>query len=108
MLFASVDGLELFRDFLRTEFSEENIEFWIACEQFKNLHSNKIQNEAQKIYADYVAVQAPHEVWIIECRLRQSVSVGTCAAKSLHLSVLFCCCASLQHGNVVPRNWMVL
>ncbi len=57
------DGLELFREFLRTEFSEENIEFWIACEEYKNTKSSKhLGPSAQKIYSDFVAVQAPHEV----------------------------------------------
>ena len=56
------EGLDLFREFLRTEFSEENIEFWIACEDYKNVHSNKLNTEAQRIYTDFIAVQAPHEV----------------------------------------------
>ncbi|KAK2184223.1 hypothetical protein NP493_276g02052 [Ridgeia piscesae] len=55
-------GLDLFREFLRTEFSEENIEFWIACEDYKNVHSNKLNTEAQRIYTDFIAVQAPHEI----------------------------------------------
>ena len=61
----SADGLELFRDFLRTEFSEENIEFWIACEEYKSCKSNKLDAQAQKIFSDFVAVQAPHEVSLI-------------------------------------------
>ena len=57
------DGLELFRDFLRTEFSEENVEFWIACEEYKNTKSNKnMSSHAHKIFTDFVAVQAPREV----------------------------------------------
>ncbi|ELT89692.1 hypothetical protein CAPTEDRAFT_104275, partial [Capitella teleta] len=55
-------GLELFRDFLQSEFSEENIEFWIACEQYKNLKSSKLNAQAQKIYTDFVAIQAPREI----------------------------------------------
>jgi regulator of G-protein signaling len=55
-------GIEMFRDFLRTEFSEENIEFWVACEEYKHSKSNKIVAEAQKIFADFIAVQATHEI----------------------------------------------
>ena len=66
------DGLELFREFLRTEFSEENIEFWIACEEYKNSKSSKnLGPSAQRIYTDFVAVQAPHEVketFFIQCK----------------------------------------
>ena len=33
----SAGGLELFREFLRIEFSEENLEFWLACERYRLL-----------------------------------------------------------------------
>ncbi|KAK2167899.1 hypothetical protein LSH36_22g01019 [Paralvinella palmiformis] len=55
-------GMELFKDFLRTEFSEENVEFWIACEEYKNVKSNKLNARAEEIFSDYVAVQAPREI----------------------------------------------
>lgn len=58
-------GMELFKDFLRTEFSEENVEFWIACEEYKNVKSNKLNARAEEIFSDYVAVQAPREVGLI-------------------------------------------
>lgn len=61
-MYSVTDGLELFRDFLQSEFSEENIEFWIACEQYKTLKSSKLNAQAQKIYTDFVAIQAPREV----------------------------------------------
>ena len=56
-------GLELFRGFLRSEFSEENLEFWIECQEFKALHDNTmLLSHSQKIFDDYVALQAPKEV----------------------------------------------
>ncbi len=30
-------GLHVFTEFLKKEFSQENIQFWIACEKFKKL-----------------------------------------------------------------------
>jgi hypothetical protein len=54
----------LFREFLRTEFSEENIEFWIVCEEYRSLRPSKMSERAQEIYNDFVAVQAPREVSI--------------------------------------------
>ncbi|XP_014672661.1 PREDICTED: regulator of G-protein signaling 3-like [Priapulus caudatus] len=55
-------GLSLFMAFLKSEFSEENLEFWIACEEFSHLRPGKLNSRAKKIYADYVAIQAPREV----------------------------------------------
>ena len=55
-------GLELFRGFLRSEFSDENLEFWIAVEEFKQSKPCKVPSMAQRIYTDFVAPQAPREV----------------------------------------------
>ncbi|GFV04075.1 regulator of G-protein signaling 3 [Trichonephila clavipes] len=55
-------GLSLFRAFLSREFSEENIEFWLACEDYKRTRANKLIPKARKLYDDFVAVQAPKEV----------------------------------------------
>ncbi|XP_071821954.1 uncharacterized protein [Apostichopus japonicus] len=55
-------GLEAFRKFLQTEFSDENIEFWLACEDYKDLKPSKMVARAHKIYEDYVTIQAPREV----------------------------------------------
>ncbi|XP_064616198.1 uncharacterized protein LOC135480314 isoform X2 [Liolophura sinensis] len=55
-------GLQLFRQFLRSEFSEENIEFWIACEDYQHTRTNRLPAKAQTIYSDYVAVHAPKEI----------------------------------------------
>lgn len=57
------DGLELFKGFLKSEFSEENVEFWIACEEFRCSDDANMQAFAQKIYGDFVAFNAPKEVW---------------------------------------------
>ena len=61
------EGLDLFRNFLRSEFSEENIEFWIACEDYKTAKSGRLTSKAQQIYSDFVAVQAPREVGTLRC-----------------------------------------
>lgn len=62
MFFDCIDGLKLFREFLASEFSDENLEFWIACEEFKGVESSKLIAQAQKIYTDFIAIQAPREV----------------------------------------------
>ncbi|XP_066112538.1 regulator of G-protein signaling 3 isoform X2 [Saccopteryx bilineata] len=56
-------GLAVFQAFLRTEFSEENLEFWLACEDFKKVKSqSKMAAKAKKIFAEYIAIQSCKEV----------------------------------------------
>ncbi|NXA34092.1 RGS21 protein, partial [Eudromia elegans] len=60
---ANKDSLAAFRTFLRSEFSEENIEFWLACEDFKKTKSStKMVSKAQKIYSDFIQADAPKEI----------------------------------------------
>ncbi|KAK2499496.1 hypothetical protein MC885_004945 [Smutsia gigantea] len=57
------DGVAAFRAFLKTEFSEENLEFWLACEEFKKTRSTaKLVSKAHRIFEEFVDVQAPREV----------------------------------------------
>ncbi|XP_060539885.1 regulator of G-protein signaling 3 isoform X2 [Pantherophis guttatus] len=56
-------GVAAFRSFLCTEFSEENLEFWLACEEYKNIKSqSKMIAKAKKIFTEYIAVQSCKEV----------------------------------------------
>jgi len=58
-------GRQWFHEFLKSEFSEENIEFWIACEDYKNLRTTTTASwvsPAQKIFSEFIAHQAPREV----------------------------------------------
>lgn len=56
------DGQALFRAFLRTEFSEENLEFWLACDDFRSCKEPKRSTKAKKIYMDFIAIGAPKQV----------------------------------------------
>lgn len=63
-----LDGLAAFRTFLKTEFSDENIEFWMACEDYKKIKSTaKLVSKANKIFKEFIDVQAPREVCLCEC-----------------------------------------
>uniref|UniRef100_A0AAZ3QJX2 RGS domain-containing protein n=1 Tax=Oncorhynchus tshawytscha TaxID=74940 RepID=A0AAZ3QJX2_ONCTS len=56
-------GLCLFRAFLVSEFSEENIAFYLACEDYRiTKTSSKLSATAKKIYEEYVCSDAPREV----------------------------------------------
>ncbi|KAF3701986.1 Regulator of G-protein signaling 3 [Channa argus] len=62
-LLAHKYGLAAFRAFLRTEFSEENLEFWLACEEYKKIKSqSKMASKAKKVFAEYIAIQSCKEV----------------------------------------------
>lgn len=57
------DGLASFRSFLRSEFSEENAEFWVACEDYKRTKSPvKMAEKAKRIYEEFIQTEAPKEV----------------------------------------------
>ncbi|XP_068174898.1 regulator of G-protein signaling 5-like [Antennarius striatus] len=56
-------GLAAFRSFLQSEFSEENIEFWMSCEDFKKTKNPvKMATKAKKIYEDFIQSEGPREV----------------------------------------------
>jgi len=57
------DGLYAFRSFLVSEFSEENIAFYLACEDFKSTKSvAKMPSKAKRIYEELIGSEAPREV----------------------------------------------
>ena len=59
----SAAGRSCFRQFLRTEFSEENMMFWLACEELKN-ETNKtvVEEKVRQIYEDFISILSPKEV----------------------------------------------
>ncbi|MCI4375648.1 hypothetical protein PGIGA_G00111990 [Pangasianodon gigas] len=62
-LLSSKHGLYAFRAFLVSEFSEENIAFYLACKDYKNTKSEaKLQAKAQRIYNEFIGSEAPREV----------------------------------------------
>ncbi|MEE6518883.1 hypothetical protein FKM82_030172 [Ascaphus truei] len=59
----SSNGLSTFQHFLKSEFSEENVEFWAACEEYRKTKSPaKLGNKAKKIYEEFIQSEAPREV----------------------------------------------
>uniref|UniRef100_A0A3Q1J5F7 RGS domain-containing protein n=1 Tax=Anabas testudineus TaxID=64144 RepID=A0A3Q1J5F7_ANATE len=55
-------GLQAFRVFLRSEFSEENLEFWLACEDYRVSPSNQQKTMASSICSKFINPDAPQEV----------------------------------------------
>lgn len=57
------DGLASFKSFLRSEFSEENLDFWMACEDYKKATSPaQMAEKARRMYEEFIRSQAPREV----------------------------------------------
>ncbi|PWA25725.1 hypothetical protein CCH79_00001818 [Gambusia affinis] len=68
MMLRSLEGREIFRDFLRSEYSEDNLLFWLACEELKKETSPSVVDEkARIIYEDYVSILSPKEVGRCVC-----------------------------------------
>ncbi|KAF3690583.1 Regulator of G-protein signaling 2 [Channa argus] len=62
-LLAHKYGKAAFMIFLQSEFCEENIEFWTACEDFRTLSSQKeLTSKANSIYEEFVKNEAPKEI----------------------------------------------
>lgn len=62
-LLSSDVGFRAFSTFLKSEFSEENIDFWMACQEYKTTVSQEnLSTKAKKIYEQYVAAESPNEV----------------------------------------------
>lgn len=57
------DGLASFQRFLRSEFSEENLDFWLACEDYRKTESPaQMAAKARQIYEEFIRSEAPKEV----------------------------------------------
>jgi regulator of G-protein signaling len=73
-LMLSPAGRRYFRDFLRSEYSEENILFWMSCEALKNEQNPEIiEEKARLIYEDYISILSPKEV-SLDSRVREVIN----------------------------------
>ncbi|KAM6899583.1 uncharacterized protein FYW49_017669 [Xenentodon cancila] len=62
-LLASPTGVSVFGAFLRSEFCEENLQFYLACEQYRHSSNNfSLHRRAKDICATYIQAGAPREV----------------------------------------------
>lgn len=56
-------GQIAFREFLKSEYSEENILFWLACEEYKKIKTvPEMISSANRIYSEFVQTEAPKQV----------------------------------------------
>ncbi|POI20930.1 hypothetical protein CIB84_015324 [Bambusicola thoracicus] len=102
-LLANKYGVAAFRAFLKSEFCEENIEFWLACEDFKKTKSpQKLTLKAKKIYNDFIEKEAPKEINIdfqTKNMIAQSLQEATHTCFSAAQKRVY----SLMENNSYPR-----
>ncbi|KAM7401055.1 hypothetical protein PAMA_005314 [Pampus argenteus] len=56
-------GQIAFRNFLKSEFCEENLDFWLACQEFKTLDSpQELTQKAAHIYEEFIREESPTQV----------------------------------------------
>ncbi|XP_046568960.1 regulator of G-protein signaling rgs-2-like isoform X1 [Haliotis rubra] len=67
-------GRKVFREFLRSEYSEENMLFWQACEDLKQEQNPElVEEKARLIYEDYISILSPKEV-SLDSRVREVIN----------------------------------
>ncbi|GMT34147.1 hypothetical protein PFISCL1PPCAC_25444 [Pristionchus fissidentatus] len=67
-------GQKFFAEFLKSEYSDENILFWQACEELKReKNAEKIEEKARIIYEDFISILSPKEV-SLDSRVREIVN----------------------------------
>nr|XP_057923234.1 regulator of G-protein signaling 13-like [Doryrhamphus excisus] len=79
-LISSKYGIKIFQAFLKSEFSDENMEFWLVCEEYKKIRTHfRMTSKAKKIFKHYIQAQAPREINIdhkTREQIRHSLKAG--------------------------------
>ena len=58
-----LDGFRVFEEFLKTEYSDNNLSFWVSVEEFREEKEDILITEmAQDIYETYISSLSPNEV----------------------------------------------
>jgi len=102
-LMGSDSGRKVFRAFLRCEYSEENILFWLACEDLKKERSPEVVEEkARVIYEDYVSILSPREV-SLDSRVREIINRNMIAPSQHTFDEAQLQIYTLMHRDSYPR-----
>ncbi|GAA6104216.1 regulator of G-protein signaling 19 isoform X4 [Tachysurus ichikawai] len=81
-------GRNVFREFLRTEYSEENMLFWLSCEDLKKeINKSMIEEKARMIYEDYISILSPKEIGM-DCSWGRGQTLPTSSSSLLEFSQL--------------------
>ncbi|XP_034041098.1 regulator of G-protein signaling 17 [Thalassophryne amazonica] len=103
LMLRSLEGQEIFREFLRSEYSEDNLLFWLACEDLKKETSPSVVDEkARIIYEDYVSILSPKEV-SLDSRVREGINQSLVAPSNLMYEEAQLQIYTLMHRDSFPR-----
>ncbi|TSS97519.1 Regulator of G-protein signaling 16 [Bagarius yarrelli] len=102
-LLSHKDGLCIFQAFLISEHSEENIAFYLACEDYKNTKtSSKLCSKAKIIYEEFIDNDAPREVNLdheTKCITKKNMVQPTASCFELAQSKIY----TLMEKDCYPR-----
>uniref|UniRef100_H2Z8N2 RGS domain-containing protein n=1 Tax=Ciona savignyi TaxID=51511 RepID=H2Z8N2_CIOSA len=62
LLMSRTVGVAAFREYLASEYSENNLDFWIDCEKYRHSNEQDMESVAGRIVAKYLKPGSPHEV----------------------------------------------
>ncbi|XP_046886169.1 regulator of G-protein signaling 17 isoform X2 [Hypomesus transpacificus] len=103
MMMRSSEGRELFSEFLRSEYSEENLLFWLACEDLKKeTNPTAVEENARIIYEDYVSILSPKEV-SLDSRVREGINQTLAEPSNLMYEEAQLQIYTLMHRDSFPR-----
>ncbi|XP_023689475.1 regulator of G-protein signaling 17 [Paramormyrops kingsleyae] len=99
----SAEGRDVFREFLRSEYSEENLLFWLACEELKSeMDPGAVDEKARIIYEDYVSILSPKEV-SLDSRVREGINQSLAEPSSHMYAEAQLQIYTLMHRDSFPR-----
>ncbi|XP_061913568.1 regulator of G-protein signaling 17 [Entelurus aequoreus] len=103
MMLRSLEGREIFQEFLRSEYSEDNLLFWLACEELrKESDLSVVEEKARIIYEDYVSILSPKEV-SLDSRVREGINQSLAQPSSLMYEEAQLQIYTLMHRDSFPR-----
>ncbi|KAL0983822.1 hypothetical protein UPYG_G00133200 [Umbra pygmaea] len=103
LVMRSSEGREIFREFLRSEYSEENLLFWLACEDLKKeMDQTAIDEKARIIYEDYVSILSPKEV-SLDSRVREGINLSLAEPSNVMYEEAQLQIYTLMHRDSYPR-----
>lgn len=108
-LMHSAAGRKLFREFLVSEYSEENIAFWLACEQLKlERNPERIEEKARYIYEDYISILSPKEVSRSQAFSSKRLNILFAAGEHMGFEIVVNSVSVLEAKRQPPRSTYIV